>query len=157
MASGCVAFSSTTPDRNVPVITRYDALGRAWESENALGQVDRTTFDGVGRTATTTRNYVNGGPSDSDSNVTTRQGYDALGRTTVITDAINVAAFRAYDALGRTSVITDAVGRASRRFISRKRSISARAVSVSSIPTKSYNRRISRSGSATVSSYHTSR
>ncbi|WP_322489328.1 SBBP repeat-containing protein [Chloroflexus sp.] len=115
VASGCVAFSSTTPDRNVPVITRYDALGRAWESENALGQVDRTTFDGVGRTATTTRNYVNGGPSDSDTNVTTRQGYDALGRTTVITDALNVATFRAYDALGRTSVITDAVGRASRR------------------------------------------
>lgn len=115
VASGCAAFSSATPDRNVPVITRYDALGRVWETENALGQVDRTIFDGVGRTATITRNYVNGGPSDSDTNVTTRQGYDALGRTTVITDALNVATFRAYDALGHTTVITDAVGRASRR------------------------------------------
>ncbi|HMO59686.1 MAG TPA: hypothetical protein PKC19_20215, partial [Roseiflexaceae bacterium] len=117
VASDCDAFDDQEPDRNIPWTTRYDALGRAWETEDALGVVTRQVFDGVGRTITTIQNYDDGifdsGAPDTD--VTTTMAYDALGRTVVMTDATGIATTMAYDGLGFTSVITDAVGRATRQ------------------------------------------
>ena len=113
VASGCAGFDSNVPDRNVPTETRYDALGRAFETVDALGTVTHATYDILGRVIASTQNYVSGGPVDSDTNVTTSRAYDVLGRTTVITDAVGAASVQAYNALGYTTVMTDAVGRAS--------------------------------------------
>ncbi|MCG8353759.1 MAG: RHS repeat protein, partial [Chloroflexales bacterium] len=102
VASGCAA---QTDQRNVRQQTRYDGLGRVIETEDALGTVTRMTYDGVGRTVTTTRNYVAGGPRDSATNVTTETAYNGLGWTTVVTDALGAATHSEHDALGRTVVI----------------------------------------------------
>ena len=111
VVTGC---AGQTAERNVRQQTRYDGLSRVLESEDALGTVTRMTYDGVGRTVTTTRNYVAGGPSDSATNVTTETAYNGLGWTTVVTDALGAATQSEHDALGRTVVITDSVGRVSR-------------------------------------------
>lgn len=66
VASGC---ATQTAQRNVRQQTRYDALGRVLETEDALGTVTRLAYDGVGCTVATTQNYVAGGPSDSATNV----------------------------------------------------------------------------------------
>lgn len=113
VATGCAAFNPNVPDRNVPGETRYDALGRSFETVDALGHITRQEYDGAGRVVTTIQNYVDRGPVNSDTNVASSRAYDALGRTTVITDALGAASFQAYNALGHTTVMTDAVGRAS--------------------------------------------
>lgn len=113
VAMGCAAFNPNVPDRNVPTETRYDALGRGFETVDALGHITRQEYDSAGRAVTTIQNYVDSGPVNSDTNVATSRAYDALGRTTIITDALGAASFQAYNALGQTTVMTDAVGRAS--------------------------------------------
>jgi len=72
VATGCATFSSSYPDRNVPTQTHYDALGRAFETVDALGHVTHTAYGGVGRAIATTQNYVSGGSVLTDTNVTTR-------------------------------------------------------------------------------------
>ncbi|NJM06457.1 hypothetical protein HC891_10060, partial [Candidatus Gracilibacteria bacterium] len=114
VTTNCAAFDPLLPDRNVPSATRYDALGRGFEMEDALGYVTQSSYDGVGRTLATTRNYIAGGPSDSDTNVTTQQAYDALGRVLATTDATDVTTNASYDALGRTISSTDAENRTRR-------------------------------------------
>jgi len=113
VATGCAAFNPNVPDRNVPTETRYDALGRSFETVDALGHITRQEYDGAGRAVTTIQNYVDSGSVNSDMNVATPRAYDALGRTTVITDALGAASFQAYNALGQTTVMTDAAGRVS--------------------------------------------
>jgi YD repeat-containing protein len=111
VASGCASFSATYPDRNVPTATRYDALGRAFETEDALGHVTHTTYDGLGRAVATTQNYIFGGSVLTDTNVTTRMGYDVLGHTIVVTDALGHASYSSYNGLGQTQIVTDTAGR----------------------------------------------
>jgi YD repeat-containing protein len=90
VATGCAAFNGATPDRNVPSTTRYDALGRAYETVDALGHVTRTTYDGLGRAVATTQNDVASAPTTAITNVTTLIAYNALGQTTVLTDGVGV-------------------------------------------------------------------
>jgi YD repeat-containing protein len=66
---GCAPFDPATPDRNVPFQIRYDLLGRPFKIVDALGQVSRTTFDGLGRTLATTQNSIAGGPTTASENV----------------------------------------------------------------------------------------
>ncbi len=110
---GCAPFDPTNaPDRNVPVSnTRYDALGHAFETVDALGHVTHTVYDGLGRAVSTIDNYVAGGPTNADTNVTSQTAYDALGRTIVTTDAVGARTSYGYDALGQTVAVTDALGR----------------------------------------------
>jgi YD repeat-containing protein len=82
---GCAA---QTHERNVRTSIRYDALGRSYEAVDPLEQVTHMTFDGLGRTTATTRNYVLGGPTTPITNVMALTAYDPLGRTTVMTDAL---------------------------------------------------------------------
>src|SRR5439155_15240343 len=111
VATGCAAFDPDTPDRNVPAHTHYDALGRAFETVDALGHVAHTAYDGLGRAIATTQNYVVGGSVLTDTNVTTRMAYDALGYTTVMTDALGHASSSSVNGLGQTTLLTDTVGR----------------------------------------------
>jgi YD repeat-containing protein len=93
VATGCAAFDPAHPDRNVATTTGYDALGRPYQSIDALGHVTQTSYDGLGRTIAVTANCTdaNGTPSltgcaaysaaHPDRNVTTKTGHDGLGRT----------------------------------------------------------------------------
>jgi RHS repeat-associated protein len=114
VAQGCAPFDAAVPDRNIPAQMRYDVLGRAFETVNALGYVAHNAYDGLGRTVATTQNYIAGGAATSDTNVTTRTAYDALGRTTVITDAVGASTRSGYDGLGHMVVMTDSLGRVTR-------------------------------------------
>ncbi len=110
----CASFNPGIPDRNVPSGTRYDALGRAFESVDALGHVTHSAYDGLGQTVAITQNYVVGGAVNSDTNVGTATTYDALGRVSGETDATGAATSDGYNALGQTVAVTDAVGRVTR-------------------------------------------
>ncbi|HEU4327339.1 MAG TPA: RHS repeat-associated core domain-containing protein [Roseiflexaceae bacterium] len=110
-AAGCAPFDAARPDRNVRQIQGYDALGRTAVVTDALGVATRTVYDRLDRPVATIRNAVIGAPTTAITNVTTLQGYDALGRTIVVTDATGAVTSRTYDGLGRTNVVTDAVGR----------------------------------------------
>jgi len=112
MAQGCAPFdAANAPDRNVSSQTRYDVLGRAFETVDPLGHVTHTTYDGLGQEVAIAYNYVPGTPATSDTNITSRASYDALGRTTVMTDAVGAPTTYGYDNLGQTVAVTDAAGR----------------------------------------------
>ncbi|HEU4321507.1 MAG TPA: DUF6531 domain-containing protein [Roseiflexaceae bacterium] len=111
--AGCAPFTPAQPDRNVRQMQGYDALGRTAVVTDALGVATRTVYDQLDRPVATIRNAMTGGATTAITNVTTLQGYDALGRTVVVTDAVGAVTSRAYDGLGRTSVVTDA-GRVTR-------------------------------------------
>lgn len=113
-AGPCAAFTPRIPDRNVPTGTRYDALGRAFETVDALGHVTHSAYDGLGQTVAITQNDVGGGAVNSDTNVGTATTYDALGRVSGETDATGAATSDGYNALGQTVAVTDAVGRVTR-------------------------------------------
>jgi len=110
----CAAFNAGSPDRNVPSGTRYDALGRAFESVDALGHVTHSAYDGLGQTVAITGNYVAGGAATSDTNVGSATTYDALGRATGATDATGASTSNGYDALGDAITATDALSRTTR-------------------------------------------
>jgi RHS repeat-associated protein len=112
VAQGCASFDGANmPDRNVPTQTRYDALGRVFEVVNQAGQIAHLTFDRLSRPVAVTQNFVAGGPINADTNVTTRQSYDLLRRTTVVTDALGTSSSATFNMLGQTVVLTDTMGR----------------------------------------------
>ena len=85
--------------------TRYDGLGRAFASENALGVVSHTGYDGLGRVITTTQNYALGEPATAITNVTSLTTYhDALGRQVTTTDPTGIAQQQWANGLGQTVV-----------------------------------------------------
>src|SRR6266508_2315374 len=92
----------------------YDALGRAFATIDALGHVTHITYDGLGRAVATTQNYAAGAPTSAITNVTTLTAYDAIGQTTVLTDALGAVARTSYDALGHLATTTDPAGRLTR-------------------------------------------
>ena len=113
IAQGCAPFSPAVQDRNVAAQTRYDALGRPFETVDALGHVAHMTYDGLDRAISTIDNYVAGAPATAGANVATGQAYDALGRTVAVTDALGDASLQSYNDLGASVTTTDAAGRAS--------------------------------------------
>ncbi len=115
VAQGCAPFSAATPDRNVTTQTRYDALGRAFETVDALGHVTHSAYNGMSRAVMAIQNYVAPGtPTTPITNVTTLAQYDALGYTLIMTASIGAVTRSSYDALGHTVVVTDSVGRVTR-------------------------------------------
>ncbi|HEY0736593.1 MAG TPA: RHS repeat-associated core domain-containing protein [Herpetosiphonaceae bacterium] len=102
-------------ERNVRSLTRYDALGRVVETEDALGHITHIAYDGLGRTVATTANAVPNVAPDADTNVMTSTEYDALGRVVAVTDPTGAVTRTEYDALGRAVTVTDAAGRVTRQ------------------------------------------
>src|SRR5262249_6077891 len=101
---------------NVLATTHYDALGRAFESVDALGHATRRLFDAAGRTISTIRNYVDGSydPDSPDTDVISSQRFDALGRAVSTSDPLGATSSTQFDGLGRSVVITDTMGRVTR-------------------------------------------
>src|SRR5262249_10877961 len=72
-------------DRNVQMLTAFDAAGNVLRQTDAYGRQTRTLYDALSRPITTTLNYENGQvatnePADQDLISTTE--YDAGGRVT---------------------------------------------------------------------------
>jgi YD repeat-containing protein len=117
-----------TDATGVATYSTYDDLGRLAETKDALNNATRYAYDALGnrtvvtdangtatyyaydarsRLITVTENYSPTGPTDHQTNVTTRYAYDAVGSRTVITHANGYATQYAYDALNRQVTITD--------------------------------------------------
>ncbi len=73
----------TDAQTNVKTQYGYDALGRQVTTTNPRGIVTKTVYDPDGRVIQTIANYVNGGTSDSQTNVTTTTAYDGAGNATL--------------------------------------------------------------------------
>jgi len=106
VATGCAAYNTLVPDQNLTTGTAYDALGRAYQSTDARGFMTQTRYDGVGRAVAVTQNYTPTLPARADANVSTGTAYDALGRTTVTTDAVGTPTTYSYNGLDQTVAVT---------------------------------------------------
>ncbi|MBL8093257.1 MAG: hypothetical protein JNL73_03735 [Anaerolineales bacterium] len=109
---------SSVADEDVATTYTYDATtGRQIAVTAADGQITRTYFDETGRQVAQTANLTGQGiavetvpaynPAYADQNVTTRWGYDVLGRTITTTVAAGSAQAQTthtcYDTLGRVA------------------------------------------------------
>ena len=124
VASGCAPFAggsdpnapTTLADRNIPQTTGFDALGRVVTTTDAYGRVQRSTYDGLGRSVAQTASYQDGvfDPNQPDTDVTTTTTYDGLGRVVSTQDAALAITRQQYNGLSQTTVITDSLSRVTR-------------------------------------------
>ncbi len=102
------------PDTNRRLVRSYDpATTRLLGTRDALGRWTAQQYDLLGRTVGTVQHCQDllgqaaptgcapFDPAQPDRNVRQTQGYDALGRTAVVTDALGVASVTHYDDLDR--------------------------------------------------------
>ena len=105
--------------RNIVTGYAYDVLGRQVQSTDTLGRVTLTAYDGLGRVASVTRNYLSGQAQNyKDSsgdryNLITTYSYDVQGNQIAVTDTAGKTTRTYYDALGRpVTVVRNLVGQA---------------------------------------------
>ncbi|MBN1887178.1 MAG: FG-GAP repeat protein [Thermoflexales bacterium] len=98
-------YDPAHPDRDVAAVTVYDEWGRRAATVQAAGVLSRTT---VYTYSPTGRLIATAGPDGaaSPAGAVTRYGYDTLGRTVLVTDALGHVAYNEYDALGRAVTVT---------------------------------------------------
>ena len=89
------------------MVYRYDAVGNRTGMTDANGVNTRYAYDELGRLVTVTENYQEGGPSNTETNVTTHYGYDKIGNRTAITNALKLTTTFTYDALSRLVATSD--------------------------------------------------
>ncbi len=90
----------------------YDGVGNRVSQTDANSIITHYDYDVLNRLSTVVENYVSGGPSDNQTNVTTHYAYDALGNRTLITDALGHPTNFVYDALNRLQSESDALNHA---------------------------------------------
>jgi RHS repeat-associated protein len=107
-----VSGGSATADQNVVVATNtYDANGNTLTTTDAPGTVGgsgivtKATFDALNRTTQVITNYVSGGPTDNQTNLTTSYGYDSLGHRITETDPAGVVTRSEYDRAHRLTAV----------------------------------------------------
>ncbi|MBA3471404.1 MAG: VCBS repeat-containing protein, partial [Herpetosiphonaceae bacterium] len=106
--TGCAAFTATRTDRNVTSQTLYDAAGRATDATDVYGRVQKTRYNLQGQPTAQIDNYVVGGPSNAETNVTTLTSYDVFGRAVRITDTLGLVTQYTYNVLGQVKTKVDA-------------------------------------------------
>ncbi|MBA3877544.1 MAG: hypothetical protein C0498_11555, partial [Anaerolinea sp.] len=87
-------------------VTVTDRLGRAVQTTDAYGKLAITWYDFAGKPVKTVANYVQGGASTSDQNVTTVMRYDTSDQVVSVADPIGRVTTTTYDALGRVTKVT---------------------------------------------------
>ncbi len=88
----------------------YDKGGNRLTMTDAETVTTRYGYDNLSRLILVTENYIESGPSDHQTNVSSHYGYDRVGNRTVITDARGYATHYLYDALNRRIEQTNAEG-----------------------------------------------
>jgi YD repeat-containing protein len=111
--AGQITFNLYTDDGWVLAIDALRRPGPARRDGRRAGPRHAHRLRRADQPAAVTQNYMAGGPSTADTNVTEHTAYDVLGRTTVQTDAVGAVTQYGYDALGDTIAITNPVGRVS--------------------------------------------
>lgn len=95
-----VSGGATDRQTNVKTSYTYDSSGEVLTETDPLGVVTHYTYDTYGDVSQTVKNYVSGGATDSQTNVLTSSGYNALGEKLTSTDELGVVTQYTYDALG---------------------------------------------------------
>ncbi|MFI1397372.1 polymorphic toxin-type HINT domain-containing protein [Streptomyces sp. NPDC020681] len=90
--------------------TGYDTFGAVTESVDALGNVNRTTYDRLGRTVTSTAPAYTAPGSAQPVTPTVTNTYDALGNVTETTDPLGRVTKFSYDRQNRMTVKDTPVG-----------------------------------------------
>ncbi|MFD7290896.1 LamG-like jellyroll fold domain-containing protein [Streptomyces sp. NPDC059863] len=99
-----------------PVTTRpvtytgYDTFGAATESVDALGRVNRSTYDRLGRVVSTTAPAYTAPGAGTPVTPTVTQSYDALGNVTESTDPLGRVTRYEYDRQNRLLVRDEPTG-----------------------------------------------
>ena len=96
-----VSGGGTDDHTNVETQYGYDALERQVSATDPLGVVTETQVDADGRTTASIQDYVSGGGSDSQTNVTSATAYDAAGNATLATDPKGNTTTTSFDADNR--------------------------------------------------------
>jgi YD repeat-containing protein len=107
------ASGTSGTDLNRTSTTAYNAAtGRVDAMRDPLNRWVSQQYDAIGQVIRTYQNCTGGGAPQTcgsqtvDQNVLTQFGYDRLGRTMVVTDALGAATRTFYDGLGRTITST---------------------------------------------------
>ncbi len=92
-------------------VTRYayDGLGNRLTMTDARNDVTVYGYDAANRLQTVIENYINGGGSNEETNVTTQYYYDGLGNRTQIVDGLGHQTTFTYDRLNRLKTEVDAL------------------------------------------------
>jgi RHS repeat-associated protein len=80
-----VSGGANNSDTNVTTTSTYDGYGEVLTSTDPLGIVTKYSYDTYGNVLSTIANYVNGGATDSQTNVTSSATYDVLGEVLTAT------------------------------------------------------------------------
>jgi RHS repeat-associated protein len=110
-----MANPGSRTDVNLTTVNAYDPVTtRLLAQQDPLGRWQHTQYDVLGRATTQIANCVNSGGAAvptgcapvsealPDRNLPTSYAYDALGQTTLITNALDIATGTIYDGLGRS-------------------------------------------------------
>jgi YD repeat-containing protein len=95
-----IAGQGSTSTINVTTTYTYDQYGEVLTQTDPKGMVTKYVYDGQGDRTSTIQNYVSGGGSDSQTNVTTSATFDALGQQVTATDPLGVVSETVYDIRG---------------------------------------------------------
>ncbi len=88
----------------------YDKGGNRLTMTDAETVTTRYGYDNLSRLIQVTENYIEAGPIDHQTNLSTHYGYDRVGNRTVITNAQGYTSSYIYDALNRRIEQTNAEG-----------------------------------------------
>jgi RHS repeat-associated protein len=110
-----MASPGSRTDANLTTVNAYDPVTtRLLAQQDPLGRWQHTQYDVLGRATTQIANCMNSGgaavsngcapfsETAPDRNLPTTMAYDALGQTTLITNALGIATGIFYDGLGRS-------------------------------------------------------
>jgi RHS repeat-associated protein len=95
------SYNPANPDQNVRQETRYDSAGRPFDMVDNDGMVSRAEYDLLDRNVETIVNYINAGPIDTETNLSTESTYDLLGNLIDRMDANGIVTHFVYDDAGR--------------------------------------------------------
>ncbi len=88
----------------------YDAVGNVTDVTGPEGHVTHTVYDALYRPIAVTLNYVDGGPVNADTNVTTYYEYDLVGNVLRVIDPEDNPTVYEYDLLDRMTYKRSAEG-----------------------------------------------